>query len=462
MWPQEQYSRLNKLLESSPNIILNLPYAASSSRELWTFAVIGCTLQSIVLTLAALTTYHWEYNGGSKNLSQYGYPCFLTGTLVLFFGLMLCSYVIEASTTEDNLAISHAPEDSDYQIMRIQLSCVASEQRFSSFAIFNDDKDKTLRTSRLNNQDHSFLAATGALISICGFVCQFIGIRGLNWVVTILQLGAVLVMTGIRSYVRRGLAHQARCIPLPAGQELEWMSEYICNVHRFEVITGCYATHSQWERIMKANSGPTKEMWYTNGDTVVQVPSFGFLEREQIKSSRRYELCTDSPVEALIHTHIQLKETAGYEVQSSDMVGILAESIIRLLRFQKKSDILPRFSSGVFLDIPVFYTYIDHEPVQILYSTLPSPWASTLKQFRANLKQRMSALTTSWIFSLSRRLNSDEKQDSEDKETASNDSLGKYALLRIVGSETGHGQGTYEQIENLQGWLGREDGWSFV
>jgi hypothetical protein len=55
--------------------------------------------------------------------------------------------------------------------------------------------------------------ATG--LAIGGFICQFVGLRALHWSATIMQLGATLLITAIRSWIRRGLADKYRCYSLP-------------------------------------------------------------------------------------------------------------------------------------------------------------------------------------------------------------------------------------------------------
>ncbi|KAF1936251.1 hypothetical protein EJ02DRAFT_438654 [Clathrospora elynae] len=37
------------------------------------------------------------------------------------------------------------------------------------------------------------------ILSIAGFICQFVGLRRLHWSATVIQLGVTLIMTGIRS-----------------------------------------------------------------------------------------------------------------------------------------------------------------------------------------------------------------------------------------------------------------------
>ncbi|KAH7390337.1 hypothetical protein BKA64DRAFT_696475 [Cadophora sp. MPI-SDFR-AT-0126] len=208
------------LLLSAPNIILNVPEAVAPRWELWLFAWVGIISQVAVLILGALTTYHWKFEKGGAPIAQYGYPCTLAGTLTVTLGLLLCSHVIEGSTDECKLELRDTRRRRQ-RILRIQRACVVSEQHFSSYALFNSETSNFLRTSRLNkSRNYNILAAIGSLLAIAGFIVQFVGLRALHWSATIMQLGATIFMTAVRSYVRRGLAHDMEWEPIPEGEEL--------------------------------------------------------------------------------------------------------------------------------------------------------------------------------------------------------------------------------------------------
>lgn len=67
-------------------------------------------------------------------------------------------------------------------------------------------------------------ALVGAIASLCGFIVQFVGLRGMHWSVSVAQLGAILTMTAVRALIRRGLAQPPDDKLLAAGFELEWLS----------------------------------------------------------------------------------------------------------------------------------------------------------------------------------------------------------------------------------------------
>ena len=67
------------------------------------------------------------------------------------------------------------------------------------------------------------LTVLAVSVSTIGFISQFIGLRGLNWTVTISQLAATAIMTILRAAVRRGLVlDEVQHERIPSGYELEW------------------------------------------------------------------------------------------------------------------------------------------------------------------------------------------------------------------------------------------------
>ena len=79
------------------------------------------------------------------------------------------------------------------------------------------------------------------ILSLIGFFLQFIDLRGLNWSVTIAQLGSVIIMTVFRAIIRRNMAYD---IP---SQQIESHHELDAAARR---IRGC----SHWNIVTVANS----------------------------------------------------------------------------------------------------------------------------------------------------------------------------------------------------------------
>jgi hypothetical protein len=74
---------------------------------------------------------------------------------------------------------------------------------------------------------NSRVAAAATLISVMGFVVQFVGLRALHWSATVYQLGVMVIMTAIRSLVRRGLAVDPIFYPVLDGHEIAWLTLYV-------------------------------------------------------------------------------------------------------------------------------------------------------------------------------------------------------------------------------------------
>lgn len=226
----------------SPNIILNC-HPSANRRELWLFAAFGTFLQLGVLTYSGFATYHpaLKFQKDKKPIESYAYPCTAIGTLVLVLGMMLCGHVVESSTDEKRY---QAVAGWKTRMVWLQQTKTVSDQVFNSHMVYAKDDRQTITKSRRSNRhgkDKSNTTRTGSTapggddpstflnvvtitgtgITLCGFVIQFVGLRGMHWSASIAQLGAILVMVCVKAWVRRGLAKSPECEPLPSGFELE-------------------------------------------------------------------------------------------------------------------------------------------------------------------------------------------------------------------------------------------------
>jgi hypothetical protein len=193
-------------------------------------------------------------------VASYSFPCMATETVALVLGLMLCGHVVESSTQEKTTRIEKAYEACHIWLQR---KARVGDQVFGLFAVFSDGtQDETVTSQRRVNykpsildrlilttpallfkyinkktgksgakdkdQDHSALleskATIGTLISVPGFIVQFVGLRGVHWSVSIFQLGAVLIMALVRVFIRRVYARPPLCVPLAPGFELDWFA----------------------------------------------------------------------------------------------------------------------------------------------------------------------------------------------------------------------------------------------
>ncbi|KAK5657396.1 hypothetical protein OQA88_2966 [Cercophora sp. LCS_1] len=254
---------LRELRDAAPNLALNVKNATAPSWELWFWAGVGVLLQTTALVIPGIAMYVWKWEEAGIAPPPYGYPCFLVGALLVILRVICCGHVIEGVTTEHFFTV----KTSDKQIEQ-NIESVTTEPSFT-------DKDKTIKnpkveksfgykdlalsatnishhslstialtTSRYESLDSamkpsrttgklnapnlrvmiltqfiSVLTVIATFFTLLGFVVQFIGLRAPHWSATIIQLGVTILMTGIRAYLRRGLATNPLCYPLLGGHD---------------------------------------------------------------------------------------------------------------------------------------------------------------------------------------------------------------------------------------------------
>lgn len=154
------------------------------------------------------------------------------GTGAVVAGMLLCSYIIEQSTIEERYRVKRG----EVHILWVQKAATVNDQVFDSYATFAKDNRRLITTSRRNNQlfdsqedgsgqgGFEYATVAAVLLSFFGFMVQFIGLRGMHWTVSVAHLGATLLMTALRAFVRRGLAKQPHNQRLPEGHEIDWLA----------------------------------------------------------------------------------------------------------------------------------------------------------------------------------------------------------------------------------------------
>lgn len=94
----------------------------------------------------------------------------------------MCSHVIEGSTDERYFALKHRENsgDADYKIVRIQKATRVGEQDVKSYLLFDYECNHLLRTSPMNDKDHTTQATLGAVPATGVFTIQCVAIRSLH------------------------------------------------------------------------------------------------------------------------------------------------------------------------------------------------------------------------------------------------------------------------------------------
>lgn len=228
----------DEFCKGNPNLTLNIDGAVASGAESKLFALLGLVLQLAVILMWALTVYHWKLTRARKITPSYGCPCAISGAVIVLAGLLLCAHVVEDVTTERSykpkvVSKSDPPNQSyqsnqsgpGYEVMRIQKASTVGSQRFGSFMIHNCSGDSCLRMSRRRHTNERMprrkaYTNLGTFLSVAGFFVQFIGLRTLHFSATLMQLGLMVAMTGLRAWLRRGLTRKPDRQELREGYEL--------------------------------------------------------------------------------------------------------------------------------------------------------------------------------------------------------------------------------------------------
>lgn len=143
-----------------------------------------------------------------------------------------CCYIIEKSTTEKTYRVQG--DERKMQTLWLQKGETVNDQVFNSYAIFTKEGQTEITTSRRNDkvadpnktETHIFEYTTtaAAFLSLIGFIFQFMGLRGMHWSISVAQVLATIIMTILRTVVRRGLSECPHCHELPPMHEMDWLA----------------------------------------------------------------------------------------------------------------------------------------------------------------------------------------------------------------------------------------------
>ncbi|KAK5651448.1 hypothetical protein OQA88_12455 [Cercophora sp. LCS_1] len=207
-------------LVPAPNLTLNVQNQVGRG-ELYAVAALGIILQLGVVVFSGFTTYRLTLAEDENPIDGYALPCTAIGTLLLVAGILACAYVVETSTTESRY---RPAAGKTARIVWLQRSGTVNDQAFEPFAIFPESAQPLITTSRRAREPKYVAATIGTIVSISGFATQFVGLRSMHWSAPAAQLGATIVMTVLRTLVRRNLAKPLRSHPLLPGHEMDWLA----------------------------------------------------------------------------------------------------------------------------------------------------------------------------------------------------------------------------------------------
>ncbi|KAI6774838.1 hypothetical protein HG530_001596 [Fusarium avenaceum] len=257
----------------APNITLNRNHKAIEG-QLLVAACFGIILQLGVLVYFAFITYYptIKFKKNDKDVVGYAFPLASGGTVFLVLGMLLCAHVVDHSTEEERYEPS---KDHMIRMIWLQEKQTISDQVFHLFALFprrstqvitTSQRKKKGRTPQEDEQEASMssgfedkaqkghstvrhrvrrlrvsqtektihpekqekasinLCVIATLVCLMGFLVQFIGLRAMHWSASVGQLVAVIIMTIIRAWIRRGFTARMDARELRNGFELDGLA----------------------------------------------------------------------------------------------------------------------------------------------------------------------------------------------------------------------------------------------
>lgn len=181
-------------------------------------------LQLSVLVYFGAATYHpfLSFPKDGQSVDDYAFPCAAAGMFLLAAGMFACGHVVESSTSETR----YRPAAGwSARVVWLHRRGTVNDQAFESFAVFPPEAHAQITTSHrvkrwklrelfskeaeesevsqptisqkkaawnlfMERDVSEVIAVSGTLITLCGFVLQFIGLRGMHWSASVTQLGA--------------------------------------------------------------------------------------------------------------------------------------------------------------------------------------------------------------------------------------------------------------------------------
>ncbi|KAF5002554.1 hypothetical protein FDECE_10584 [Fusarium decemcellulare] len=230
--------------QSAPNMTLN----CSADGKRWQIracAAIGIVIQAgVLIFFVFLTEYRTlRFDKDGSPIESYAMPMAVVGTVTLALGILICAHSVDESSTEEIYEV--IGKSDAVAMVWLQKQKKVSEQHFDSAAIYptmkrcraytskrtiDSDGNREAETSGTGSRHPKngwwlkVMSTVGTIISLLGFFVQFAGLRGMHWLATIVQLGAVIMMTILRAVIRRHLALGlvSKDLDDSIGFELEW------------------------------------------------------------------------------------------------------------------------------------------------------------------------------------------------------------------------------------------------
>lgn len=223
----------------APNLTLSLWMRRPHKALVWLAAIAGGILQTGVVVVAGVLTYHLGLETEDIPSTGYGFPAMAAGTLLLCIGNFLCAFMVGESTRETTfMRKSRSGSDGSLPTRMVWLQRggqVIGDQTFDCFG-YNDSHNPNPQyiTSwkDASQSEGGGLVLLAIVLSTAGFAAQFVGLRGLHPLVSVAQLGAMILMSAIRSLLRTQRLSKSfnlldRCSDILKGHELDWLAMHL-------------------------------------------------------------------------------------------------------------------------------------------------------------------------------------------------------------------------------------------
>ncbi|KAF8851447.1 ankyrin [Acephala macrosclerotiorum] len=206
--------RLDQRFAPYPNLSLNIGIQSVPKEILWVTAVFGVSLQLSFFVYATWATFYKQvlYDDGDRP-QLWSFCLAVSGTALVVVGMILCAMLIERRSCERKFKemAGDGPPTPKTVIFWLQPSQWVGGQLFNAFA-HSEEKQKYITSWRVDTEPsrkdrdavkHPLIILWTAILScLLGFVCQFVGLRGLHGSIALYQLASTLCMAVIRALLR--------------------------------------------------------------------------------------------------------------------------------------------------------------------------------------------------------------------------------------------------------------------
>ncbi|KAI9689743.1 MAG: hypothetical protein M1822_009625 [Bathelium mastoideum] len=457
-------SESNKpLFAANPNLSLNVGIEKLHDGLFYAVAALGLVLQVGVIVMAGLVS--WQYgwtsvndNGSTNNtrpnsisvmISHNSSPLtFICGSVLMGVGVFLCAALIGQSTREYTYLRKYTPGQTVPSTRLFWLqpgNQVIGDQTFDAFAYIEAEKYLTHYVSSRKDLSKRYELYTWItiIVTLGGYVAQFIGLRGMSAYISIAQLGASLLMSFLRGCLRikRLTRHDNKLFGISdkiLKHELDWLA--------FEIGRKDLANIQG----LREASNESEWFWYPyepalnipNGDdTQSLVPELLWQYRSRLAVLTGHPRRFDQPQSESFHqweeTEIQVRTMS---LRLRDAIEGAADAMF--------GDRLPDNSTSLSFQIPVSLNNIALDinmtgQVTLRLQKNPDPSLSDRVLWTVDSTE-LEAILGLWLWSLKKGADL-EKDDEHGNKVSIAENIPNY---RIIGLDKD------SHLEEMEMWLG--------